>query len=364
MNSDQVERRRGRRDRASGRARRTRPARGPRRAGRPPRTPGSEAPRSPARSSAGRADRRRSPARRRRSAPRRGAARARAGRARRARARPRRPPAASGTARATRRRRATTTPTAARRRRGSPPAAARSRCCARSAGQTASVAATSDVTANAPAGQPSESRRAVEQRQQARVEQRQAGDEQHGLVGGRLAVLVGRLRAEPEQQRAGDEQQRHVHDASAAGRASRRTVSATPTASATPPAAISGPRCGGGRRSSRRPPARLIVTQRIASLAVSDLVITEDREAVRHVVLNRPEKRNALNQDLVRAIGAALRDGRRRPVRARASSCAATARCSPPAWTSPRSPALAGAPERAAAVPPRSAWRPGTSPRR
>jgi len=40
---------------------------------------------------------------------------------------------------------------------------------------------------------------------------------------------------------------------------------------------------------------------------VSDLVITEDREAVRHVVLNRPEKRNAFNQDLVLAVGAALR---------------------------------------------------------
>ncbi len=40
---------------------------------------------------------------------------------------------------------------------------------------------------------------------------------------------------------------------------------------------------------------------------MSDLVITEDRGAVRHVVLNRPEKRNALNEDLVLAIGAALR---------------------------------------------------------
>ena len=48
-------------------------------------------------------------------------------------------------------------------------------------------------------------------------------------------------------------------------------------------------------------------TQPIGSFAVSDLVITEDREAVRHVVLNRPEKRNALNEDLVLAIGAALR---------------------------------------------------------
>ena len=38
-----------------------------------------------------------------------------------------------------------------------------------------------------------------------------------------------------------------------------------------------------------------------------ELVITEDRGAVRHVVLNRPEKRNAFNDDLVRATGAALR---------------------------------------------------------
>ena len=87
----------------------------------------------------------------------------------------------------------------------------------------------------------------------------------------------------------------------AAPRARRRPPSATA------PAAISGPRCGGGRRSSRRPPAKLIAAQPIGSSAVSDLVITEDREAVRHVVLNRPEKRNALNEDLVLAIGAALR---------------------------------------------------------
>ena len=38
-----------------------------------------------------------------------------------------------------------------------------------------------------------------------------------------------------------------------------------------------------------------------------DLVITEDREAVRHVILNRPEKRNAFNEELVLATGAALR---------------------------------------------------------
>jgi len=40
---------------------------------------------------------------------------------------------------------------------------------------------------------------------------------------------------------------------------------------------------------------------------VPDLVITEDREAVRHVILNRPEKRNAFNDALVLATGAALR---------------------------------------------------------
>jgi enoyl-CoA hydratase/carnithine racemase len=37
------------------------------------------------------------------------------------------------------------------------------------------------------------------------------------------------------------------------------------------------------------------------------IVETEDRGAVRHVVLNRPEKRNAFNQELVIATGEALR---------------------------------------------------------
>jgi enoyl-CoA hydratase/carnithine racemase len=40
---------------------------------------------------------------------------------------------------------------------------------------------------------------------------------------------------------------------------------------------------------------------------MSELVMTEDRGAVRHVVLNRPEKRNAFNGDLIAATGAALR---------------------------------------------------------
>jgi enoyl-CoA hydratase/carnithine racemase len=37
------------------------------------------------------------------------------------------------------------------------------------------------------------------------------------------------------------------------------------------------------------------------------IVITEDRGQVRHVVLNRPEKRNAMSQELLRALGEALR---------------------------------------------------------
>ncbi len=37
------------------------------------------------------------------------------------------------------------------------------------------------------------------------------------------------------------------------------------------------------------------------------LVLQEDRGAVRHVVLNRPEKRNALNAELILALGEALR---------------------------------------------------------
>jgi enoyl-CoA hydratase/carnithine racemase len=40
---------------------------------------------------------------------------------------------------------------------------------------------------------------------------------------------------------------------------------------------------------------------------VADLVRTEDRGPVRHVVLNRPEKRNAFHGELVLALGAALR---------------------------------------------------------
>jgi enoyl-CoA hydratase/carnithine racemase len=37
------------------------------------------------------------------------------------------------------------------------------------------------------------------------------------------------------------------------------------------------------------------------------IVLTEDRGAVRHVILNRPEKRNAMNQELLLALGQALR---------------------------------------------------------
>src|SRR4051794_41701456 len=43
------------------------------------------------------------------------------------------------------------------------------------------------------------------------------------------------------------------------------------------------------------------------------LVTTEDRGPVRHVVLNRPEKRNAMHGELVLAIGAALKDAANDP---------------------------------------------------
>jgi len=38
------------------------------------------------------------------------------------------------------------------------------------------------------------------------------------------------------------------------------------------------------------------------------IVLTEDRGRVRHIVLNRPEKRNAMNQELLLALGQALRE--------------------------------------------------------
>ena len=36
------------------------------------------------------------------------------------------------------------------------------------------------------------------------------------------------------------------------------------------------------------------------------LLETEDRDAVRHLILNRPEKRNALNGELIQALGAGI----------------------------------------------------------
>src|SRR4051794_41713065 len=38
------------------------------------------------------------------------------------------------------------------------------------------------------------------------------------------------------------------------------------------------------------------------------LVETEDRGAVRHLVLNRPDKRNAFNGELIQALGAAVEE--------------------------------------------------------
>ena len=77
---------------------------------------------------------------------------------------------------------------------------------------------------------------------------------------------------------------------------------------------------------------------------MAELVLTEDRGAVRHVVLNRPEKRNAFNGDLVLAVGDALRAAPTTPA-STAWCCAARARCSPPAWTSARWPTSPPTPE-------------------
>ncbi len=43
------------------------------------------------------------------------------------------------------------------------------------------------------------------------------------------------------------------------------------------------------------------------------IVEREDRGAARHIVLNRPEKRNAMNQELLRALGAELREAAAEP---------------------------------------------------
>ena len=40
------------------------------------------------------------------------------------------------------------------------------------------------------------------------------------------------------------------------------------------------------------------------------LVEIEDRGAVRHIVMNRPEKRNALNGELIQALGESFEDNR------------------------------------------------------
>src|SRR3954471_18731806 len=57
----------------------------------------------------------------------------------------------------------------------------------------------------------------------------------------------------------------------------------------------------------RPPPATPIVSISIR-LDVMGLVEIEDRGAVRHVVLNRPEKRNAFNGELIEATGRAFED--------------------------------------------------------
>jgi enoyl-CoA hydratase/carnithine racemase len=60
------------------------------------------------------------------------------------------------------------------------------------------------------------------------------------------------------------------------------------------------------------------------------LILIEDRGAVRHVVLNRPEKRNAMSQALLKELGEALREAAAQET----VHCVARGRSSRPAWTS------------------------------
>ena len=71
------------------------------------------------------------------------------------------------------------------------------------------------------------------------------------------------------------------------------------------------------RPAMRRGPqaSRAGSSESVYSLTV--VAVREDRDAVRHVILNRPEKRNAFNDELVRAVGAALRAAADDPARAR-----------------------------------------------
>src|SRR5918993_1093362 len=74
-----------------------------------------------------------------------------------------------------------------------------------------------------------------------------------------------------------------------------------------PPPGRSGPQPGRaspcGHRSSSRGP---LLPAAIASPNTMALVTTEDRGAVRHLVLNRPEKRNALNEEAIRTLAAEI----------------------------------------------------------
>ena len=53
---------------------------------------------------------------------------------------------------------------------------------------------------------------------------------------------------------------------------------------------------------------RLRAAEPLGCGAMTDLVLTDDRGAVRHVVLNRPEKRNAFNLELIARLDGVLQD--------------------------------------------------------
>src|SRR5438270_12178467 len=56
------------------------------------------------------------------------------------------------------------------------------------------------------------------------------------------------------------------------------------------------------------PPLVISRCREPSTIAAVSIVESEDRGAVRHIVLNRPEKRNAMNQELLHALAAELRE--------------------------------------------------------
>ena len=127
----------------------------------------------------------------------------------------------------------------------------------------------------------------------------------------------------------------------------RRARSYNPSLARRPECSPGGP--ASGRDSGYvRPPRRAPTERQEAS---HEHRLHRGPRLVRHVILNRPEKRNAMNQELLLALGRGAARGGRRPLESTASCCGAKDPCSPPASTSASSAQSAGEPGAAAPVP-------------